>query len=155
MSERDTYRSFGRGEEYLSFAVKSLLLSLIFTAIFAIGIGAIIGSIVPDGTEVKWRMGEAKEKIIGELKKEKTKIRLKGLFTTNPYVHWKVSLIDQREGNIGDAIDEMELAIGLLELHSAEKSVKQKYEARVRDLQRKLADANTTQQDKTGTRFPR
>lgn len=151
MSEPDVGGPAGRGEAYLQFAVKSLILSLIFVAVMAVGLSVMLGTLTPDRTEVKRRVDRARENIIGELAKEKTRIRIKGLFTTNPYVHWKVSLISESEGNIAGAVEEMELAMGLLEIHSADKSVMQKYEARTRELQRRLAVAKAAPQEKAGS----
>lgn len=155
MSEREVGRPEGRGEAYLQFAVKSLILSLIFAAVMAVGLGTMLGTLTPGRTEVKGLMDRATEKVIGELAKEKTRIRIKGLFTTNPYVHWKVSLISESEGNIAGAVEEMELALGLLEIRSAEQSVRQRYETRTLELQRKLAVANAAPQEEAGAQNPK
>ena len=73
-----------------------------------------------------------------EVRKDQNKLRLTGLFTTNPAVHMKVSYLREEAGDIKGAMMEIELAIGLLELHSAERAVRSRYEARLEELRRKL-----------------
>ena len=63
--------------------------------------------------------------------------RLKGLLTTNPAVHWKESVIEEGKGRFDEASIEMELAVGLLEMHSADKTVIERYSKRLNSLRAK------------------
>lgn len=77
-------------------------------------------------------------KLQNEMRKEASRIRLTGLLTTNPAVHWRVSFVDEKAGRIREAMDEIELAIGLLEMNKADKSVLDRYTRRLEELKRKL-----------------
>lgn len=55
-------------------------------------------------------------------------------FVQNPQALLKVSEIEEAEGKLDNAIRETELAIGLLEMHGADKQVIQKYYDRVNKL---------------------
>jgi hypothetical protein len=107
----------------LEFSIKSA----IFTLVLCIGLGItavlVIGTVAPG--------------LKTELRKEKTRLRLVGLFTPNPQVHYRVSYIDEQFGNLKGAIDEIDLAIGLLELHGADKSVRDRYARRLEELRKK------------------
>lgn len=72
-----------------------------------------------------------------ELRDEKTRIRLTGL-TSNPQVHYRVAQIEEEKGNLRGAILEMELGLGLLELHNSDRAVRERYARRLEELKRKL-----------------
>jgi len=59
------------------------------------------------------------------------RIRLLGLLTQNPAVHYKFSVMKGERGNLKGAIEEMELALGLVEPD------KRVYQERLRQLQEK------------------
>ena len=69
------------------------------------------------------------------LKEEKTKLYALS-FIQNPAVLYKVSEIEEHNGKLGNAIRAMELAIGLLEMHGAEKHVIKRYQDRLEKLSR-------------------
>lgn len=73
-----------------------------------------------------------------EVRQEHTRLRLMGLLTTNPQVHMRVSYIKENSGDIKGAIDEIDLAIGLLELHSSDKAAKDRYRQRLEELKAKM-----------------
>lgn len=58
-------------------------------------------------------------------------------FVQNPQALLKISEIEEAEGKIDNAIREVELAIGLLEMHGANNQVIQKYTDRVNKLKSK------------------
>ncbi|MEK7816288.1 MAG: hypothetical protein AAB294_05640 [Pseudomonadota bacterium] len=124
---------------YREFVVKSAIFSAIFSIMLAIGLatGLVFG--LPDAYSLKESLVPVKEQIKKELQKDRTRVRLLGLFTTNPYAHYRMSYIEEEAGNIRNAIEEIEFAIGLLELHSPDKSVKERYQNRLGELKRKLA----------------
>lgn len=64
------------------------------------------------------------------------RVRILGLITFNPAVHYKASLLKEKSGNIQGAIEEMELALGLLSMNSADSEVKQSYKNRLAALKK-------------------
>jgi hypothetical protein len=118
--------------ELVHFTIKSVILTAVLCAGLVISAGAIV-----TGLDLRNRSKGVGEWLKSHVQRDKTRIRLVGLLTTNPQVHFRVSLIDEEAGNIGKAIDEIELAIGLLELHRAEKSVIDRYQRRLDALKQK------------------
>jgi hypothetical protein len=59
----------------------------------------------------------------------------------NPRILWKMSETDQSKGNLPNAIRDMEVAIGLLEMHGARLEVLQIYQNRLQALENKKANA--------------
>jgi hypothetical protein len=70
----------------------------------------------------------------------KTKLILLS-FIQNPRALLKISEIEEDEGKLDNAIREMELAVGLLEMHGAGKQIIEPYLARINRL--KLQNAQT------------
>ncbi len=66
----------------------------------------------------------------------KTKLFLLS-FVQNPQALLKISEIEESEGNIENAIREVELSIGLLEMHGANKQTIQNYTDRLNKLKAK------------------
>ena len=67
---------------------------------------------------------------------EKSRILLLGL-VQNPAALYQASTIDEKEGNLERAITDMELALGLLEMHGAPQQVIARYSERVHELNAK------------------
>lgn len=63
-------------------------------------------------------------------------------FVQNPQALLKISEIEETEGKLDNAIRETELAIGLLEMHGADKQVIKKYSDRVNKLMSKKLSIN-------------
>ena len=59
----------------------------------------------------------------------------------NPRILWKMSETDESKGNLQNAIRDMEVAIGLLEMHGARLEVLQTYQNRLQTLENKKANA--------------
>jgi len=59
----------------------------------------------------------------------------------NPRILWKMSETDESKGNLPNAIRDMEVAIGLLEMHGARLEVLQTYQNRLQALENKKANA--------------
>lgn len=129
MSQESKPAASHRSRDYAAIAVKTAIVT------FIVSVGLIF---VVSSTAELFDQQPLKAGIRKALKDEKTRFRVKGLLTTNPAVHWRVSLIEEHDGNLKAAIDEIELALGLLELHSAHRAVKEKYLARLQELNRKL-----------------
>jgi hypothetical protein len=117
-----------RGSTYLSFAIKTATVVLMASIGLAFSVIIVIDAI---------DMRAVKESLRKPFQDERARLRLKGLFTTNPAVHYKMSLLEEQRGRIGDAIEELELGIGLLELHSADKAVKERFIQRLNALKAK------------------
>lgn len=84
--------------------------------------------------------GGLRDRVRVTLKDEVTQFRVKGLLTTNPAVHWRVSQVQETRGNVRGALDEIELGLGLLELHSQDRAAKERFAARRDALRRQLED---------------
>jgi hypothetical protein len=59
----------------------------------------------------------------------------------NPRILWKMSETDESKGNLPNAIRDMEVAIGLLEMHGARLEVLQTYQNRLQALENKKTSA--------------
>ncbi len=59
----------------------------------------------------------------------------------NPRILWKMSETDESKGNLPNAIRDMEVAIGLLEMHGARLEVIQIYQNRLQALENKKTNA--------------
>ncbi len=59
----------------------------------------------------------------------------------NPRILWKMSETDESKGNLQNAIRDMEVAIGLLEMHGARLEVLQTYQNRLQTLENKKNNA--------------
>jgi hypothetical protein len=121
------------GTNYVAFAIKTIILAIVVSLAIVYMAESIMSMVVEavDLQPVKTRLRKVTDD-------ERVKIRLKGFLTTNPAVHYRVSQIEEQRGNLANAIDEIELAVGLLELHSSDRSAKDRYMARLKELKRKL-----------------
>jgi len=77
---------------------------------------------------------------------EKSRVTILG-FVQNPVALEKASTLSEKANLIDRAILEMELAIGLLELHSASPALLAKYTARLKQLQSKKEQQESESQD--------
>jgi len=77
---------------------------------------------------------------------EKNRVTILG-FVQNPVALEKASTFSEKANLIDRAILEMELAIGLLELHSASPALLAKYTARLKQLQSKKEQQESESQD--------
>ena len=118
-------------EKHADFAVKLAILTTAISLGSAYIIDSTMNSIVDTASPIRAKLRAA-------LNDEKTMVRLKGLLTTNPATHYRVSVIEENSGNVTAAIEEIELAIGLLEIHNADRAAKEKYAMRLQELKRKL-----------------
>lgn len=98
------------------------------TGIILIGIFIFLGIILPDSDELRSKLRR--------LDTEKSKLAWLS-FIQNPQSLLKISEIEENEGKLDNAIRETELAIGLLEMHGADKQVIQRYTDRIKKLMSK------------------
>lgn len=102
------------------------------TGIILILILILANALLPDFSELK------------RLETPKSKLFLLS-FVQNPQALLKISEIEEGEGKIDNAIRETELAIGLLEMHGADKLVIQRYFDRLNKLKKSVGNMATTQ----------
>ena len=124
---------------YGGFAIKVVIVTIAISLGVIFVIDSIVETITSAMTSVDTQ--SLKTRLQNAVREEKTRVRLKGLLTNNPAVHLRVSIMEEEKGNIPTAIEEIELAIGLLELHSADRAAKDRYVARLQELKRKLPPA--------------
>jgi len=65
------------------------------------------------------------------------RVRLLGMTTFNPYVFYRVSQIKEQDRDLNGAIEEMELAMGLLNMWSTDAKMKKAYQERLDYLRSK------------------
>lgn len=109
---------------------------LLFTAkviVFLVLIGIFSVVMLPDLDEVNYYVNEVKHSLTKIFKEEKTKVLMLS-FIQNPEALYKLSEIEERKGSIRSAIRDVELAIGLLEMHGADKQVVKRYSDRALKL---------------------
>lgn len=109
---------------------------LLFTSkllIFLVLIGIFSVAMLPDLDEVNYYVNEVKHSLTKTFKEEKTKVLMLS-FIQNPDALYKLSEIEERKGSIHSAIRDIELAIGLLEMHGADKQITKRYSDRARKL---------------------
>ena len=122
------------GTNYAGFMAKVAIV----TVAAALGITYVAGAIL-EAVVNTMNTQPLQEKVRKATRDEKTRIRLKGLLTINPAVHYRVAAIEEAKGNLAAAIEEIELALGLLELHAADRATQEKYRMRLQELMRKQA----------------
>ena len=109
---------------------------LLFTAkaiVFLLLIGIFSAVMLPDLDEVNYYINEAKHSLTKTFKEEKTKVLMLS-FIQNPEALYKLSEIEERKGSIRSAIRDVELAMGLLEMHGADRQAVKRYSNRVIQL---------------------
>lgn len=74
----------------------------------------------------------------------KTKLLLLS-FVQNPRALLKISEIEEYEGKLDNAIREVELAVGLLEMHGASKETIDSYQSRITELKRQKGISGSAQ----------
>ena len=90
--------------------------------------------VLPDFSAIKADLAVQKEQIkqslVANFKSERARLYFLS-FVQNPAVLYKTSEIAESEGALDSAISDIELAIGLLELHGADKQVIKRYNERL------------------------
>jgi len=107
------------------------------TVVVLLLLGLFLDLVLPDFSELKADLSEQKaalkERLVKTFNEERTKLYVLS-FVQNPAALYKTSEIKEREGKIDSAIRDVELAIGLLEMHSADKQVIKRYYDRLEKL---------------------
>ena len=115
-------------DEIVSFSVKAAIL------VFLISLG--LKWVTPGFREA---LGEKAGKLARELARDETRIILTGFFVSNPAVHWKISEFREKQFDYKRAQEEMELALGLFELHRGEPEARLRYIRRLEELKKAAA----------------
>ncbi|MBI4985088.1 MAG: hypothetical protein HZC24_07030 [Rhodocyclales bacterium] len=84
--------------------------------------------------ELRQGFGDKWAKLAQELGRDQPRLMLTGFLVRNPAVHWKVSEVKEREGDLAGAAEELELAVGLLEMSRADPAVLRRYQDRLAAL---------------------
>ena len=106
--------------------VSSLVVFSIKAAITFILFIVAIAVLMPDFSALSYSIKKA-------AKNEKTRVALMS-FIQNPAALFRASEIDEKAGKLNDAVLEMQLAIGLLEMHNANPLVIKRYTTRLDHL---------------------
>ncbi len=134
-------RGYGR------LAVKSVVFIAIFLPVLCLGILASLTTVVPDPFSLRDDAQWLKDWVRAELNRlqpdpalrnDAWRLRL-GALSENPESHYRLSLVEEADGNLEKAIDEMDLALGLLELAPRETRQHSAYSQRRDSLKQLLA----------------
>lgn len=111
-----------------------------FTAkavVITILLALFLDAYIPDFYEIREDLSQQKSalktKVANVLKEERTKLYVLS-FVQNPAALYKTSEIAEHDGRLDSAMRDMELAIGLLEMHNADKQVIKRYNDRLEKL---------------------
>jgi hypothetical protein len=110
---------------FVAFGVKAVLV----TALLAI----VLDSFLPDWEGLSQKSSALKVGVDNALKDERNKLYALS-FVQNPAALFKASEIEERNGKLSNAIRDVELAIGLLEMNGADKQVIKRYNDRLDKL---------------------
>lgn len=119
--------------------------------IILIGIFILANFLLPDSSKFEHKLEYQLYKLRENLRRFETPMSklILASFVQNPRALLRISEIEESEGKIDNAIRETDLAIGLLEMHGANKQVIQKYSDRLDKLKsKKLNTPITSAQNK-------
>ena len=117
----------------LNSTVSQLVIFLIKAAIAFILFIVAVAVLMPDFSALSYSIKKS-------AKDEKTRVLLTS-FIQNPAALYRAAEIDEKGGNLNDAAIEMQLAIGLLEMHNANQLVINRYTTRLDHLNSQLKTA--------------
>ena len=114
---------------FVIFGVKAVIVAILVTIV--------LDAFIPDFSGIRDDISQKsvalKAGVDNALKDDKTKLYALS-FIQNPAALYKVSEIEERNGKLSNAIRDMELAIGLLEMNGADKQVIKRYNDRLDKL---------------------
>ena len=106
-------------------------------AIVLVLLGVFMEVFLPDFDEVKAEVMQQKaalkDRLVKTFGNEKAKLYVLS-FVQNPAVFYRTSEIAERDAKMDSAVRDMELAIGLLEMHNTDKQVIKRYNDRLDKL---------------------
>lgn len=112
-------------DQVVQFAVK--------TAVFVFLVSLGIKWVAPD---FRQGVSDRLARFSQELGRDETRLLLSGFLVRNPALHWRLSDFKERQGNLAGAEEDIELALGLLEMNRAEPVVLRRYQERLDGLRR-------------------
>lgn len=107
------------------FSIKAVIACILFIVAVVV--------LMPDYSALSYSMKKA-------AKNEKTRVALMS-FIQNPAALYRASEVDEKAGKLNDAVMEMQLAIGLLEMHNANQLVIKRYATRLDHLNSQVKSA--------------
>lgn len=147
--QRDNHiRSNSYAALFRQYTVRVLIFAVIFIPVLAIGILISLTTVIPDLFAVKNDAQRLKDWTRTELRRmefdstprnDPVRLRLTDALTSSPEIHYRMSIEEERNGNLEKALDEIELGLGLVELHPRNKVNHAKYESRREQLKRRIA----------------
>ena len=123
----------------VSFTKKAFVFSIIFSTVFAIALNLSLNQVLPDVYSVERLLLKVAETVNTELENNRSRLRLAGFLSRNPYVHYRISVLEENAGRLDRAVEEIELALGLFELSPANNLARDKYQRRLNELNSKRA----------------
>src|SRR4030066_1519440 len=99
-----------------------------------------VNMLFPDFSAIKYSIKKA-------AKDEKTRTLLLS-FVQNPAALYRASDIDEKNGKLNNSVMEMELAIGLLEMHNTRQQGIDRYSTRLNNLKAQLKNTNALEKSK-------
>lgn len=91
-------------------------------------------------TELSQKTAAVKDRLVKTFGNERAKLYILS-FVQNPAALYKTSELAEKDSKFESAIRDMELAVGLLEMHNADKQVIKRYNDRLDKLKAALAKA--------------
>lgn len=128
-------------------AVKVFLFTIIFLPVLSLGVLVSLTTVIPDSYALRDDAQWLKDWVRTELNRlqpdpalrnDAWRLRL-GALSENPENHYRLSFVEEMDGNLEKAIDEMDLALGLLELSPGEHRQYAAYMQRRNALKQALA----------------
>jgi hypothetical protein len=126
MEEKKTGKT---AQSFRMFVAKAIVVTILL-ALF-------LDAFIPDFSQIRDDFSQQKAalkvKVADAMKEERTKLYILS-FVQNPAALYKTSELAEREGKLDNAIRDMEMAIGLLEMHGGDKAAIKRYGDRLEKL---------------------
>lgn len=118
-------------------SIRSFWMFVAKAIVITILLALFLDAFIPDFSQIREDLSQQKAalkvKVANAMKDERAKLYALS-FVQNPAALRKTSEIAERDGKLDNAMRDMELAIGLLEMHNADKQVIKRYNDRLDKL---------------------
>jgi hypothetical protein len=129
------------------YALRAAVFCSIFLPLLAAGVALSLTTVVPDSYALRHDAVRLRDWIRDELRGmppagadvDLARLRLTSALTRSAEVHYRMSYVEERDGNLEKAVDELELAVGIAELHAHDAASLARLHDRRDELLRKLA----------------
>jgi hypothetical protein len=131
-----------------------LIFCAIFLPILVVGTFISLTTVIPDSYAFRDDAQRLKDWVRAELRRfqpdeslrnDVARLRLTGALTRDPEVHYRMSFEEERDGNLEKALDEIEMGLGLLELHPENRPDSARFQTRREQLKQKLQASQPVQ----------